>query len=384
MPRKNTIFTSSLILSILLLCLIDIRCTVEPEIPSLGYAKTYNEDSFLRAGRILEMDDGGYYIFGHSNSNLSLLKTNSEGSVLWKKVYTAGDSIYFQDMDQTSDGGYILLGDIWWNRVSAFLCRINGNGDVLWKKEIIRTAGLDPEAVCQVNDSLFFIVGDNDSYGTYLRALILEIKDPGHVIREKEFTKYTKLKDIIKTINNGFIAISRVPRLLKIDSDKNIIWEKFVDTGEWNEVVCFKQTIDGGYIIGTYVPLSEGVGLKYWAWIIKTDSQGNLQWVSKKVGTKPEEVYQTKDGGYIIVGTTGYSIWKNHSEDAWLIKLDSQGNTVWERTFGDDQRSDFGYAVSELRDGGFVMAGESYSGRESELPFYWLIKTDANGNTVWK
>ncbi|GEM_PF-5751208 len=383
MLGKNAIFTGSLLLSILLLCMINIRCTVEPEIPSLGYAKTYSEDSFLHAGRIIETDDGGYYIFGHNDSNLSFLKTNSNGSVLWKKVYTAGGSIYFQDLDQTSDGGYILLGDIWWKRVSAFLCRINSDGDLLWKKEIGETGGLDAMAICQASDSSFLIVG-HYSLLHPPQALILEIKKSGYLVSEKRLTDYPNLSDIIKVGKNEFIAIIDSPWLIKLDSGINVIWEKVVRTGELNKVVCFKKTKDNGYIIGSYVPLSESVGLKYWSWIIKTDIQGNLQWVSKKVGTKPEEVYQTKDGGYIVVGTSGYSIWKNYSVDAWLIKLDGQGNTVWERTFGDDQRSDYGFAVSELHDGGFILAGGSYPSRESERPFYWLIKTDANGNTVWK
>ena len=82
-----------------------------------------------------------------------------------------------------------------------------------------------------------------------------------------------------------------------------------------------QQTTDGGYIITGYT--------QYDVWLIKTDSQGQEEWNQTFGGSEYDDggsVQQTTDGGYIITGTT--SSFGNGSSDVWLIKTDSEGNTV--------------------------------------------------------
>jgi hypothetical protein len=157
---------------------------------------------------------------------------------------------------------------------------------------------------------------------------------------------------------------------VKTDSNGNMVWNKTYG-GENSEYAYFvQQTSDNGYILAGSTYSS---GTEFDMWLVKTDSSGNMQWNKTYGGSLDEEAYavrQTSDGGYII---TGFTDSFSDNRDIWLIKTDPSGNVEWSQTYG-GTREDEAYAVQQTSDGGYIIAGTTYSFGPSWDPNFWLIR----------
>jgi hypothetical protein len=174
--------------------------------------------------------------------------------------------------------------------------------------------------------------------------------------------------------------------LLKIDSNGNEEWNQIFQVSNW-EVVCqsVQQTDDDedhnkndGYIIAGYTGYTWQIDL----FIAKTDVNGNILWTKimgdSEAFDRGNSVQQTKDGGYIIAGCT--QTYGAGGSDAWLIKLDYEGNEEWNNTYG-GTNSDFANSVKQTSDGGYIITGETDSyGLNGDI---FLVKTDSLGNEEW-
>ncbi|MEP7170165.1 MAG: hypothetical protein ABI855_12400, partial [Bacteroidota bacterium] len=168
--------------------------------------------------------------------------------------------------------------------------------------------------------------------------------------------------------------------LIKINDNGDSLWTKtFGGTGTDNGL-SVHQTTDGGYII-TGSTNSYGAG-DHDVYLIKTDTIGDTWWTKTFGGTNRDEGYsvqQTTDGGYIIAGVT-YSFGAGYS-DAYLIKTGINGDTLWTRTFG-GTGSDGGRSVQQTTDGGYIITGYTSSFGTGSGDVY-LIKANGNGNSLW-
>lgn len=141
------------------------------------------------------------------------------------------------------------------------------------------------------------------------------------------------------------------------------------------------QSVDTGFAIAGSTS-SWGTGSAD-AYLIKTDRDGIYQW-SRTYGTTQADwamdiVECTSDSGFAMVGYTnglgegGY--------DVLLIRTDKDGNELWRQTYGGSDW-DFGYSLKETPDSGFVICGETYSFGNGNNDAY-VIKTDWLGDTLW-
>ncbi len=141
------------------------------------------------------------------------------------------------------------------------------------------------------------------------------------------------------------------------------------------------QTFDGGYVL-VGVTSSFGAGTVD-VYLIKTDSLGVFQWQKTYGGNNVDQGYgivQLNDSGFAICGFTnsfglgGY--------DAYLIRTNSSGDTVWTRTY-EGMDWDFIYSIQTTPDFGFILVGETYT-NTAGMKDALIIKTDSVGNLLWK
>jgi hypothetical protein len=188
---------------------------------------------------------------------------------------------------------------------------------------------------------------------------------------------------------------------LALSQNPDTIWTKIHSIspqGDIDEGNCVRQTADGGYIItGSCVP--DGLESHIDLLLLKTDPSGNIVW-TKSYGKDFIEsafsVEQTYDGGYIIGGravTGSYPIVEPSISDIWILKTDVNGDTLWTKTYGSDG-NEYCTSIQQTSDLGYILTGTMNS--EYCYPHYevneeyqpdssraWLIKTDANGDTLW-
>ncbi|WP_170114024.1 T9SS type A sorting domain-containing protein [Pontibacter mucosus] len=199
--------------------------------------------------------------------------------------------------------------------------------------------------------------------------------------------------------------------IVKIDSLGNKEWDRILGGSGRDELQDIKQTRDGGYILGGY-SLSDASGDKsedsrggFDYWVVKLDASGNKQWDRTFGGDNTDQftsLQQTGDGGYILGGSSESNMSGEKSEgtrgryDYWVIRIDSVGNKLWDKTYGGNE-SDFLNGLQHTNEGGYILGGSSesdVSGEKSDprrgnntdfaLGYdFWIVKIDSLGNKEW-
>ncbi|MBN1699283.1 MAG: hypothetical protein JW881_17315 [Spirochaetales bacterium] len=313
------------------------------------WSKTYGSPRNDLGYSAVQTFDRGYIITGYtfpensSFNDLSLLKTDAYGTLIWEKTFGGDLWDVGYSVEQTSDEGYIVAGFTHTKSIDEsdiYLLKTDSRGNALWTKTIGGSEYDCAYSIQQTIDGGYIAGGYTKSYGA----------------GESDFY------------------------LIKLDSRGEVLWTNTYGGSDWEEGKWVRQTKDGGYIMTGYTQ-SFGEGSRD-AYVVKTDAAGNALWSKTYGGSDWDDgrwIEQTKDGGYIITGSTvssGAGSW-----DVYLVKTDSEGNALWTNTYG-GKDYDVGMSVQQTRDTGYIIAGITYSFGTGEGDGY-LIKTDHEGVMLW-
>ncbi len=341
-------FTAGLIVTVLAFSVVSSVCPLAFAAP--GWSRTFGwaGDDTPQGGPVQTLD-GGYLISGYTNSSGAgsydalLVKIDAFGYLEWNKTYGGSLDDRGKDVCNTPDGGFALCGftnsfgvtsqDFW-------LIKVNPTGNVQWNKTYGTPATDNPYAIVQTTDGGYAMVGTINSPGA------------------------TSDSWLVKTDANG-----------------NMQWNRTYGGIGNDALLSIVQISEGGYVMAGWTN-SSGAGNND-AWLIKTDSFGNIVWNRTYGGSASDQgwgVVQTTDGGYAVLASTSSS--GAGGSDVWLFKTDALGTMQWSRTFGGAGADHGSHCLLQTSEGEYVL-GSSTQSFGAGARDVWLIETDGSGRMMW-
>lgn len=369
--------------------------TDDPEIRktvSLDKVTTFGGSTNELGSSIIAFNDGSYAVVGFTQSidgdvvtskvdsqyDFWILKFDADDNLLWKKLYGGSSDEKAYKAIHTSDDGFAVVGyaksndgDVSFNEgfEDVWILKLDNSGNIEWQK----TTGFSG-----VDQGLSLIqTADNG----YLIGGILDVTSSGGLGNKQSKTQHA----------GGDYW------LIKLNITGEITWRNFFggsNTDTCNDIV---ETTDGYVLIGssdsTDVDITDNKG-SYDFWVVKTDKNGDLLWEKNFGGSEIDEaraVVKTSDGDFIIVGDTRSNdkdiTFNSGGADCWIIKIDTEGELLWEKTFGGSS-FDVARSIKSTADNGYVISGSSRSldngftnqGQNDA----WVLKISSEGNEEWQ
>jgi uncharacterized repeat protein (TIGR02543 family) len=290
----------------------------------------------------------------------------------------------------TSDGGYIIGGTQ--NGNSFYLVKVDASGVMQWNQTYISPnwGSTEGYSVIQTEDGGYALAGYTTLPGNGYDYWLLKTDSDGNAQWNQTYGS-SGLSEIANSVvqasDGGFLiggyaqasgTYDRNMWLIKTDSTGDVEWDKTFGGSGDDEIYSITKTSDGGYALGGYKS-SEGAGGKD-VWLVKVDSDGNAQW-NKTYGTPIDDSCRsliiTSDGGFALLGRT-----RDLYSDFLFIKTDSSGNQEWNRTYGWTTTNIFaeGSAIVQTPDGGYALGGYRAISGNNYLGLFF--RTDASGNQI--
>ena len=331
---------------------------------TLEWQKTFGGSDDDRAADIVQTLDGGFAVLGYSKSSdidvstnagsqdFWLLKISSKGSILWEKTFGFSGEDSGTALLATKDGGFLITGVLdvssSGGQGNAKSTAVNHSGGDYWVIKTDLTGNLEwsrffggsfteiPLGIVETDDHNFIIAGSSDS------------------------------DDFNISNNLGTYDFW----IIKIAPTGSLIWEKSFGGSEIDEARAITTSSDGNFMVvgdtrSSDIDVSENKGAAD-VWIVKFSTEGSLIWEKTIGGTSfdtARAIYKTQDNGFLIAGSSrslDNDFENNGQNDALILKIDSNGSLLWQKTIGGSQ-IDFLYGITELNNKAIIAVGESSS-----------------------
>ncbi|PCI19292.1 hypothetical protein COB64_03945 [Candidatus Wolfebacteria bacterium] len=320
-----------------------------------------------------------------------LLRTDINGDTIWSKIYGISPMIHFTGVGssfiQTADNGFAFCGTIADSADSGLddmlLMKFDSLGDTLWTKRFggaNQDIGQDCE---QTTDGGYIIIGTTTSFGDTLGDIYLVKTDSiGNLEWDATYGEgnLDAGLSVSPTADGGYILGGSLSKngefiwVIKTDSIGDTLWTTAIDVNL--DVGCFVEpSIDGGYIITTDKDNLTGNGKD--GYIAKLDGVGAITWEHTYVGSSQNDwlsqVIELPDGSIVAAGQSRND---NNISSGWLLKVTPNGDSLWSRKFSvPDSLSQQFWSLRATLDGGFIMSGFAAAPTQDT----WIVKTNCLG-----
>jgi hypothetical protein len=321
-----------------------------------------------------------------------IIKINKDGNIEWDEVFGENGPDIANSIIQTEDGGYIVVGFIWTlyaEKQDIWIIKLDENGNKEWEKTFDKDENDAAYSIIQTKDGGYAIAGSS-GFKLWGEAdcWVIKLDAKGDMEWENSFggTGWDEIFSIVQTKDGGFVTTGSVwskgagrgdVYLLKLNKNGDLVWDKTFGGSEDDEAYSIIKTEDGDYMVAGFT-VTEDTGDRN-IWVIKLDKNGNKVWDRTFGGTSEDwanSIIQTEDKGYMVAGWT--KSMGAGKTDVWIVKLNKSGNLVWDKTFGGSE-NDEAHSIIQTDDGGYIVAGwtKSKGAGNSDV---WVIKLDENGN----
>jgi regulation of enolase protein 1 (concanavalin A-like superfamily) len=380
-----------LLLGILLFVLVSFLFVGSGRASSMMWDQTYGGQKTESAEALIQTSDGGFVMagytlsFGNGFEDFWVVRTDAFGNQEWNHTYGGLDFDRAQVVIETIDGGYAIAGyTVSPNEVDydCLLVKTDSQGNMIWNQ----TYGGDDWDVAysliQSSDRGYVLVGYTQSFGNgSADFFLIKTDEQGRMEYTRTYggESYDFATSFVRSSDGGYVltgstgsGTSTDCMIIKTDGEGNELWRRIFGGNDYDRANSVVVTSDGGFALAGYTA-SYGEGVADF-WLVKTDGLGNPLW-NKTFGYSDYDrafsLVQTADGGYALAG------YGTRDVDFLLVKTDSSGNMIWNQTYGGGLYDEAHALVSTL-DGGYALAGFTNSFGPGWSGF-WLVKTNEYG-----
>ncbi|RJP82180.1 MAG: hypothetical protein C4524_01185, partial [Candidatus Zixiibacteriota bacterium] len=326
---------------------------------------------------------------------LGLAARAEEGDSLWSGFYGAWANDYYSDVLPAGDGGFVMAGYRFYSGVAGsdiWLVKTDASGNELWSHSYGGSGTDYGNAVYWTGDGGYVLTGSLDPPGMDVYdALVMKVSAQGDSVWGYVFggTGDDCGRDVLE-LNAGDIVVagytdssasgSRDMLLLRLHPDGSPVWHRTFGGTGIDEARALIQTDDGGYMVAGSTNQSSTQGFDMY--MVKTDMNGIVEWSRSYGGPAAEIAYlvlSLPDGGYLLAGTT-YSFGAGNG-DGWVVRTDAAGNQLWAHTYG-STGTDWFLDALPTTDGNYLLVGYTQTAGANTHDA-WVVKMDPAGNEIW-
>lgn len=314
----------------------------------------------------------------------------------WERLFSKKSTDAFRSVREVPAGGYIMAGytaDSTANDSDFYVVRMTTLGDTMWTKRINGPASRKDlfYRVINTNDGGFAFCGYSTSYGAGSDDAVWAKMDAAGNMQWIKFwggAGKDRAQDIVQTSDGGYAITGYTTSppaqyydafIIRTNANGDTLWTRRYGTSAFDDANAIKQLPDNGFVIGGQ-STNGANGLDMY--LVRTNSNGDTLWTRKfgTIGTDNiEHIIRQPDGSFILAGgTDGPGFGGN---DGMMVKTDTGGTVLWSKLYGGNSQDDF-HQVEPTADGGFILSGTSRS-YSTSTPSMWLVKTNSAGDTTW-